>query len=75
MKCDLIAESTEQYINFVMSQDTPVALSKEEISLQSNQKRCPLKEVIHLISTGQRDNLKSVEGVDPNTPKIFCHLY
>ena len=31
-KCDLIAESAEQYVNFVMSQATPMALSREEIT-------------------------------------------
>ena len=31
-KCYLIAESAEQYVNFVMSQATPMALSREEIS-------------------------------------------
>ena len=30
-KCDLIAESAEQYVNFVMSQATPKALCREEI--------------------------------------------
>ena len=34
-KCDLIAESAEQYVNFVMSQTTPMALSREEISKAS----------------------------------------
>ena len=31
-KCDLIAEAVEQYVNFMISQATPLALSREEIS-------------------------------------------
>ena len=31
LKCDLIAKSAEQYVNFVMSQATPMALSRVEI--------------------------------------------
>jgi len=34
-KCDLIIESAEQYVNFVMSQATLKALSREEISKAS----------------------------------------
>ena len=56
-KCDLIAESAEQYVNFVMSQATPMALSREEIS-EATRKDATLQEVTRLISTGQRDNLK-----------------
>ena len=29
---------------------------------------------MHLISTGQWDNLKRVEGVDPNSLKIFANI-
>ena len=72
-KCDLIAESAEQYVNFVMSQATPMALSREEIS-EATRKDATLQEVMRLISTGQWDNLKPVEGVDPNTLKIFANI-
>lgn len=30
---------------------------------------------MHLISTGQWDNLKRVEGVNPNTLKIFANIH
>ena len=72
-KCDLIAESAEQYANFVMSQATPMSLSREEIS-EATRKDATLQEVMRLISTGQWDNLKLVEGVDPNTLKIFANI-
>ena len=72
-KCDLIAESAEQYANSVMSQATPMALSREEIS-EATRKDATLQEVMRLISTGQWDNLKLVEGVDPNTLKIFANI-
>ena len=39
-KCDLIAESAEQYVNFVMSQATPMALSREEISEATRKPLC-----------------------------------
>jgi len=29
---------------------------------------------MHIISTGQWDNLKPVEGVDPNSLKIFADI-
>ena len=75
-KCDLIAESAEQYVNFVMSQATPtcMALSRDEIS-EATRKDATLREVIHLISTGQWDNLKPAEGVDPSTLKIFANIH
>ena len=72
-KCDLIAESAEHYVNYVMSQATPIALSREEIS-KATRKDATLQEVMHLISTGQWDNLKPAEGVDPNTLKIFANI-
>ena len=70
---DLIAESAEQYVNFVMSQATPKALNTEEI-IEATRKDVTLQEVMRLISTGQWDNLKPVEGVDPNTLKIFANV-
>ena len=54
-KCDLIAESAEQYINLVMSQATHMALSRGEIS-EATRKDAPLQEKMRLISTGQWDN-------------------
>ena len=72
-KCDLIAESAEQYVNFLMSQATPKALSREEI-IEATRKDATLQEVMRLISTGQWDNLKAVEGVDPSTLKIFANV-
>ena len=72
-KCDLIAESAKQYVNFVMSQATPMALSREEIS-EATRKNAILQEVMRLISTGQWNNLKPVEGVDPSTLKIFANI-
>ncbi|KAL9988412.1 hypothetical protein ACROYT_G002850 [Oculina patagonica] len=72
-KCDLIAESAEQYVNFVMSQATPKALSREEI-IEATRKYATLQEVMRLISTGQWDNLKPVEDVDTSTLKIFANV-
>ena len=57
-----------------MSQPTPMALSGEEIS-EATRKDATLQEVRRLISTGEwEDNLKPVEGVDPNTLKIFANI-
>ena len=56
-----------------MSQATPMALSREEIS-EATRKDATLQEVMRLISTGQWDNLKPVEGVDPSTLKIFANI-
>ena len=50
-----------------------MALSREEIS-EATRKDTTLQEVMRLISTGQWDNLKPVEGVDPNTLKIFANI-
>ena len=72
-KCDLIAESAEQYVNFVMSQATPKALCREEI-IEATRKDATLQEVMHLISTGEWDDLKPVDGVDPSTLKIFANV-
>lgn len=72
-KCDLIADSAEQYVNFVMSQATPKALNIEEI-IEATGKYTTLQEVMRLISTGQWDDLKPMEGVDPNTLKIFANM-
>ena len=57
-----------------MSQATPVALSREEIS-EATTKDSTLQEVKRLISTGQWDNLKPVEGVELNTLKIFAKIH
>ena len=72
-KSDLVAESAEQYVNFVMSQATPMALSREEIS-EATRKDATLQEIMRLISTGQWGNLKPVEGVDPNTLRMFANI-
>ena len=72
-KCDLIIESAEQYVNFVMSQATPKALNREEI-IEATRKDITLQEVMHLISTGQWDNLMPLEGVDASTLKIFANV-
>ena len=72
-QCDLIAESAEQYVNFVMTQATPEALSKYNI-IKATAQDATLKEVMRLISNGQWNNLKPVNGVDPNTLKIFANV-
>ena len=69
-QCDLIAESAEQYVNFVMTQATPKALSKDDI-IKATAQDTTLQEVMRLISNGQWNNLKPVNGVDPSTLKIF----
>ena len=68
-KCDLIAES----VKFVMSQATPKALSREEI-IEATRKDFTLQEVMRLISTGQWDDLKPVEGVVSSTLKTFANV-
>ena len=50
-----------------------MALSREEIT-EATRKDATLQEVMHLISTGQWDNLKPVEEIDPNTLKIFANI-
>ena len=69
-QCDLMAESAEQYVNFVMTQATPKALSKDDI-INSTTQDATLQEVMRLISNGQWNNLKPVNEVDPSTLKIF----
>ena len=71
--CDLIAESAEQYVNFVMTQATPKALSKDDI-LKATAQDATLQEVMRLTSNGQWNNLKPVNGVDPSTLKIFTNV-
>jgi len=72
-QCDLIAESAEQYVNFVMTQATPKALSKENI-IKATAQDATLQEVMRLISNGQWNNLKPVNGVDPSTLKICASV-
>ena len=68
-KCDLIAESAEQYVNFVMSQATPMALSREEIS-EATRKDATLQEAMRLISTvGQPE---AVGGSWPKHSQDIC---
>lgn len=50
-KCNLVAE---QYVNFVVSQATPMALSREEIS-EATRKDTSLQAIMRLISIGQWD--------------------
>ena len=73
-QCDLIAESAEQYVNFVMTQATPKALSKDDI-INATAQDATLQEVMRLISNGQWNNLKPVNGVDPSTLKIFAKVW
>ena len=46
------SQSSEQYVDFVMSQATLKALSKEDI-IEATRKDGLLQEVMHLISTSQ----------------------
>ena len=57
----------------MLSQATPKALCREEI-IEATRKDATLQEVMRLISTGQWDNLKPVDGVDPSTLKIFANV-
>ena len=50
--CDLIADSAEQYVNFIATQATPKALSRDDI-IQTTSQDPTLQEVMHLISNGQ----------------------
>ena len=68
------SQSSEQYVDFVMSQATLKALSKEDI-IEATRKDGLLQEVMHLISTSQWNSLKPVEGVDPNTLRIFAKIH
>ena len=72
-QCDLIAESAEQYVNFVMTQATPKALSKDDI-IKATAQDATLPEVMRLISNGRWNNLKPVNGVEPSTLKIFANV-
>ena len=69
----MIAESAEQYVNFVMRQATPKALSKDDI-IKATAQDATLQKVMRLISNGQWNNLKPVNGVDPSTLKIFANV-
>ena len=64
MQCDLIAESAEQYVDFVMTQATPKAPSKDDI-IKGTVQDATLQELMRLISNGQCNNLKPVNGVVP----------
>ena len=72
-QCDLIAESAEQYVNFVMTLTTHKALRKDDI-IKVTAQDATLQEVMRLISNGQWNNLKPVKGVDPRTLKIFANV-
>ena len=50
-QCDLIAESAEQYVNFVMTQAATKALSKNDLATSQD---ATLQEVIRLILNGQQ---------------------
>ena len=71
--CDLIVNSAEQYLNFILTQATPKAVSRDDI-IQATPLVGTLQEVMRLISNGQRDNLKPVDGVDPNTLRIVANV-
>ena len=45
--CDLIAESAEQYVNFVMTQATPKSLSRNDIVMATS-RDATLREVMRL---------------------------
>ena len=64
MQCDLIAESAEQYVDFVMTQATPKALSKDDI-IKATAQDATLQELMRLISNGPCNNLKPVNRVAP----------
>ena len=70
-RCDLIAESAEQYVNFVMTQATPKALSKDDI-IKATAQDATIQEVMRLTLNGQRNNLKPVSY--PSTLKIFANV-
>ena len=61
---------SRRYVNFVMTQATPKALSKDDI-IKATAQDATLPEVMRLISNGQWNNLKPVNEVDPSTLKIF----
>ena len=69
----MIAESAEQYVNFVMRQATPKALSKDDI-IKATAQDATLQKVMRLISNGQWNNLKPVNGVDPSTLRILANV-
>ena len=52
---------------------TPKALSKDDI-IKATAQDATLQEVMRLISNGQWNNLKPVNGVDPRTLKIFANV-
>ena len=49
--CDLIADFAEQYVNFIVTQATPKALSRDDI-IQATSQDPTLQEVMRLISNG-----------------------
>ena len=72
-RCDLIAESAEQYVNFVMTQATPKALSKDDI-IKATAQDATIQEVMRLTLNGQRNNLKPVNGVI-QVPLRFLQMF
>ena len=64
---------SRRYVNFVMTQATPKALSKDDI-IKATAQDATLPEVMRLISNGRWNNLKPVNGVEPSTLKIFANV-
>ena len=56
-----------------MTQATPKALSKDDI-VKATSQDATLQEAMRLISYGQWNNLKPVNGVDPSTIEIFADV-
>ena len=71
-ECNYVSKSAEKYVNFVVSQATPKALSKEEI-IEATANDATLQKVMELISSGRWDDLKPEDG-DVSTLRIFANL-
>ncbi|KAK3716437.1 hypothetical protein QZH41_016846, partial [Actinostola sp. cb2023] len=71
-RCDLIAKSAEQYVNFVVSQAALKALSSQEI-IEATTRDATLQTVMRLISTGQWDDVKKEDG-DATALQIFANI-
>ena len=70
--CDLIADRTEHYVNYVVSQAKPKALSMAE-TIGATAQDSTLQAVMKLISSGKWDDVKPEHG-DISTLNVFANV-
>lgn len=74
-KCNLIAESLPSCMSYSWCLKPHLWLKAENDISDAARKNATLQEVMRLISASRWNNLKPVEGVDPNTLQIFTNIH